>query len=165
MQTKKNKKMYTLLLCIMLMVMMAVTGIGCGNKEQKDGNQEAAVGTEAVNMGIDETESFAEELELNVLGEGSVSFLFTVVDKDGNEADFTIYTEKEMVGEALLEVGLIAGEEGQYGLYVKTVNGITADYDIDGTYWAFYVNGEYASSGVDTIPITEGETYCFKVEK
>ena len=58
-----------------------------------------------------------------------------------------------------------AGDEGEYGLYVKTVNGITADYDKDGAYWAFYVNGEYASSGVDSTPIAEGESYCFRVEK
>ncbi len=60
---------------------------------------------------------------------------------------------------------LIEGEEGEYGLYVKTVNGITADYDEDGTYWAFYINGEYAQTGVDATPVAEGETYSFKVEK
>ena len=57
------------------------------------------------------------------------------------------------------------GEDGQYGLYVKTVNGITADYDVDGTYWAFYINGEYAMSGVDVTDIAAGSTYAFKVEK
>ena len=91
--------------------------------------------------------------------------MFTVVDKDGNEANFEIHTDKEIVGDALLEVGIIAGEESEYGLFVKTVNGITADYNTDGTYWAFYINGEYAVSGVDTTPISEGETYTFKVEK
>ena len=105
---------------------------------------------------------FSAEFEL---GEGEKAFLFTVVDKDGNETNFDIHTDKEVVGDALLELGLIAGEDGQYGLYVKTVNGIVADYDVDGTYWAFYINGEYAMSGVDTTPINEGETYSFKVEK
>lgn len=92
------------------------------------------------------------------------TFTFTVVDGDGNETVFDIETDKKMVGEALLEQGLIDGEEGQYGLYVKTVNGITADYETTGTYWAFYVNGEYGTSGVDTTPIAEGESYSFKVE-
>ena len=59
---------------------------------------------------------------------------------------------------------LIAGDESEYGLYVKMVNGITADYDADGVYWAFYINGEYAATGVDSTPITEGESYSFKVE-
>ena len=69
-----------------------------------------------------------------------------------------------MVGEALQELNLIDGEEGEYGLFVKTVNGITADYDTDGVYWAFYVNGEYATSGVDVTQITEGDSYALKVE-
>ena len=72
---------------------------------------------------------------------------------------FTIKTDKDTVGAALLEHDLIAGEAGQYGLYVKVVNGITADYDVDMSYWAFYVNGEYAMSGVDTTAIAEGEIY------
>lgn len=100
----------------------------------------------------------------NVLGEGSTKFTFSVTDQDGNETEFEIHTDKETVGEALLELGLIEGDEGEYGLYVKTVNGITADYDKDGVYWAFYVNGEYAVSGVDSTAVTEGDTYSFKVE-
>ena len=50
-------------------------------------------------------------------------------------------------------------------MYVKKVNGILADYNIDKTYWAFYINGEYAFSGVDTTPVENGATYSFKVEK
>ena len=42
---------------------------------------------------------------------------------------------------------------------------VFGDYDVDGTYWAFYVNGEYATSGVDTTTIKDGESYMFKVEK
>ena len=60
---------------------------------------------------------------------------------------------------------LIDGEEGAYGLYVMMVNGITADYDVDQTYWAFYINGEMAMTGVDTSNIEAGATYSFKVEK
>jgi len=70
-----------------------------------------------------------------------------------------------MLGAALSELGLIDGEEGEYGLYVKTVNGKTADYDTDGMYWALYINDEYAQSGVDTVEIKEGDSYSFKMEK
>ena len=69
------------------------------------------------------------------------------------------------VGAALLSLGLIAGEDSEYGLYVKTVNGETADYDVDGTYWAFYVNGEYAMTGVDATTLEAGAIYAFRVEK
>ena len=103
--------------------------------------------------------------EVIELGEGQTTFSFIVVDKDGNETEYNIHTDKTKVGEALLEHDLIEGEESEYGLFVKSVNGIVADYDIDQTYWAFYVDGEYAMSGVEKTDIVEGSTYSFKVEK
>lgn len=92
------------------------------------------------------------------------SFVFVVTDVDGSETTFDITSDKEFVGETLMEEGLIEGEEGPYGLYVKTVNGITYDFDKDGKYWAFYVDGEYAMSGVDTTEIEPGRIYEFKAE-
>ena len=70
-----------------------------------------------------------------------------------------------MAGKALLDQGVIAGEDSSYGLYVKTVNGETADYDADGTYWGLYINGEYAMTGVDATTLEAGATYAFRVEK
>ena len=102
--------------------------------------------------------------EDNVIGKGETSFNLTVTDADGNETEFTVNTDKKTVGDALIELDFISGDEGQYGLYVKTVNGITVDYDKDGKYWAFYVDGEYAMAGVDTTEIDENVTYAFKVE-
>ena len=49
-------------------------------------------------------------------------------------------------------------------LYVKVVNGITADYEVDQTYWAFYINGEMAMTGVDATDVEDGVVYSFKVE-
>ena len=68
------------------------------------------------------------------------------------------------MGEALAELGIIAGDESEWGLYVKTINGITADYDTDGTYWAFYIDGEYAMTGVDATEIDEEAIYSFAIE-
>lgn len=146
MKLRSNKKLTSWLLCMMLIVAMAFTA-GCGEKKTND----TSVGQESS--------------EKTVLGEGQSQFDFTVVDKDGKETAFEIHTDKTIVGDALLELGLIAGDAGAYGLYVKTVNGITADYDVDQTYWAFYVNGEYAMSGVDTTTIETNTVYTFKVEK
>ena len=103
--------------------------------------------------------------DITVVGQGNTSFDFSVTDQDGNTTYFTVNTNQTTVGAALLENNLIAGEEGDYGLYVKQVNGITADFNVDGSYWAFYVNGEYAVSGVDLTEIKAGESYAFKVEK
>ncbi len=100
-----------------------------------------------------------------ILGEGEKRFDFTVTDGDSNTQSFEIRTDKETVGEALMEVGLIEGEDSQFGIYVKKVNGIVADYNETKTYWAFYVNGEYASTGAESTKIDEAAHYEFKVEK
>ena len=94
-----------------------------------------------------------------------LSFVFKVVDLDGSEKSFDIKTDAKTVGEALLAEKLISGEQGDYGLMVDTVNGVKYDYTADSAYWAFYVNGEYATSGVDTTDIVEGTTYAFVATK
>lgn len=173
MQMKDRNNGFKKLLCMALIVAMALFSVGCQGKKEAG---TSAAATEAVMTGAEETSAQAEgsggstetpseaSAEKTVLGEGSLTFDFTVVDPDGKETPFEIHTDKETVGEALLELDLIAGEDSEYGLYVKTVNGVTADYDKDGVYWAFYVNGEYAMSGVDSTTIAEGDLYSFRIE-
>lgn len=137
-----KNKFFASVLCMVLIVAMALSMTACSNTVSNDAN----AGQEQIQT--------AEK-----------SFTFEVVDKAGNTETFDITSDKATVGEALLEEDLIAGEDGPYGLYVTEVNGIVADYNVDQTYWAFYVNGEYASSGVDTTDVVNGSTYSFKVEK
>ena len=92
------------------------------------------------------------------------SFTVIVADLEGKETTFEYTSDKATVGEALIAEGLIKGHETEYGLYVDSVNGIALDWDKDGKYWAFYIDGEYAMTGVDTTEITEGATYAFKPE-
>ena len=99
------------------------------------------------------------------IGEGAITFAAQVEDLDGNVVSFTVKTDKTIVGEALQELGVLQGEEGPYGLYIKTVNGVTLDYDKDGAYWAFYVDGAYAVAGVDETEIVETSRYLIKAEK
>lgn len=146
----RNKRS-SCILCMVLIVAMALLTTGCNGGKENAASSADKTRTEA-------------QAEGGVLGEGSTQFAFTVVDKDGAETQFEIHTDKETVGEALLELDLIAGDESEYGLFVKTVNGITADYDKDGVYWAFYVDGEYATAGVDTTAVTAGASYAFKIE-
>ncbi len=91
-------------------------------------------------------------------GEGAKTVVCEVKAED-KTVTFTVKTDKETVGEALIEHGIIEGDEGPYGLYIKKVNGILADYDDNQRYWAFYIDGEMANSGVDGTDITEGVTY------
>lgn len=149
MQKMKFRRILSVMLCVVLIAAVALFTSGCTDEK----NQEAPK----------ETNAFSDEVK--ELGEGEKSFAFTVTDADGKETCFMIKTDKTIVGEALQELGLIDGEEGPYGLYVKTVNGSTYDYDADGKYWAFYVNGEYAPTGVDVTEIDESAVYSFRVEK
>ena len=89
-------------------------------------------------------------------GAKTVTVAVKVEDKS---VTFTVKTDEEYLGDALIAHELIEGEEGPYGLYVKQVNGITADYDVDASYWALWKDGDYCSYGVDTAPIADGDVY------
>ena len=41
----------------------------------------------------------------------------------------------------------------------------TADFNTDGSYWAFYIDGEYAMTGVDSTEINEDSVYTLQVTK
>lgn len=163
MQKKCSRKFSSFILCMVLFVAMALLTTGCnGSTGNGDSGNSSTAAGDAGSAGAQADGS--GQAELTQLGEGSTVFLFSVVDQEGGETLFEIHTDRETVGDALEELELIAGEESEYGLYVKTVNGITADYDKDGVYWAFYVNDEYAPTGVSDTAITEGDRYSFKVE-
>lgn len=162
MQKTQGKKRTSFILSLMLSIAIALSVSGCnGRADNGRGDQDTPSSPASEQQADTRSETQTGD---NVLGEGETQFDFTVTDLDGEETQFEIHTDKETVGEALQELGLIEGEEGDYGLYVKTVNGITVDYDKDGRYWAFYVNDEYAQTGVDSTEITEGDTYAFRVE-
>ena len=54
---------------------------------------------------------------------------------------------------------LVEGEESSYGLYIKKVNGILADYDANGAYWSVYEGENMAMTGVDGIELKNGGVY------
>ena len=152
MQKTTFKKALSLLIAVVLIAAMALLATGCDDNNTSTDTSSAA------------PTSSVEAAQTTTLGEGATSFDFVVEGLDGKQKSFVIKTDKAIVGEALLELELIAGEDSEYGLYVKTVDGTTLDYNKDGKYWAFYVNGRYATAGVDSTQITAGETYMFKAE-
>ena len=135
----------SLSLCVVLIAAVALTFTGC--IDNLPGGETTTAPTET------------PAGEYTVKGEGNTVFYFHVVDGEGKETKFEIHTDKTTVGAALIELGLIEGDEGDYGLYVKKVNGITADYDVDQSYWGFYKNGEYMLTGVDSTEFANGDHY------
>jgi len=91
--------------------------------------------------------------------EGGKEITVTVVHKDASENVFEYNTDAEYLGQILLEEGLIEGEMGEYGLMISTVDGETADWNVDQSYWAIYIGEDYATTGADGIVLTDGGEY------
>ncbi|MBE6734849.1 MAG: DUF4430 domain-containing protein [Ruminococcaceae bacterium] len=144
------------LMCVLLMFSMSAC------KEEPQSNDSTNITTDAVvTTTPDEYASVwanATYTKNVFFGEGENNFFFEVVVGD-HSVTFHINTDETVVGNALLENEIISGDEGPYGLYVKTVNGILADYDIDASYWAFHKDGELMMTGVDMTEIEQGAHY------
>lgn len=98
--------------------------------------------------------------------EGAKTVTIEVVDDKGASEEYEVHTDAEYLTQAMedaKEEGLtFSGTDGEYGLTVDTVNGLTADFNEGSAYWAFYVNGEYCNYGVDEQPVADGD--AFKIE-
>ena len=142
------------LLCAVLIAAMALMTAACGDTQTTPAEDTAG------QTGAPQETASAEPTSL---GEGATTFSLTVTDPDGQETAYEIHTDAETVGDALESLDLIAGEEGDYGLFVTTVDGVSLPSDGD-QYWAFYIDGAYATSGVDQTEITAGASYALKAE-
>ena len=136
----KNVRPTRLVACLCLLALVLSVTVACGNAATEDVWKNAVC--------TSDTECGNGEKTLTVRVEAS-----------DRAVTFTVHTDGKTVGDALLSCGLIDGDEGPYGLYVKTVNGITADYDVNGTYWGFFIGNDMAPAGVDMTEIEEGITY------
>ena len=94
--------------------------------------------------------------------EGSKEITVAVNHKDASKTVFTYRTDAEYLGEVLLAEGLVQGVEGPYGLEIHTVDGETADWNTDRSYWALYIGTEYATTGADGIVLTDGGEYLLE---
>ena len=141
------KKLLSLVLCAVLIAAMALSFTGCSDDKETEQPQTPVTFQNG-----------------DIIGTGATAFTLIVCDAEGKETAAQIQTDKTILGEALMDLKLIAGETAEYGLYLKTVNGITYDYDTDGKYWALYINDEYAMTGIDSTEITAGATYTLKAQ-
>ena len=131
------KKMLTAIWCIVLTAALALTFTGCSGSPAP---------TTAAPAGPE------------------ISYTVITVDLEGKETTFDITTTEVMVGQALVKEGIIEGEDSEYGMFIHVVNGVELDWERDGKYWAFYVDGEYAITGVDMTEAVDGAVYSLKPE-
>ena len=92
--------------------------------------------------------------------EGSKTITVEVVHKDKSKNTFTYKTDAEYLEEVLVGEDLVEGEEGQYGLYIKVVDGEKADYDEDGAYWSIEQDGEPSVLGAGEMPVHDGDSFA-----
>lgn len=142
----KNVKLCSILLLLVLSLSIVFTG--CGEKEVTE--------TDKTNVSSVGDSVYSSDTEL---GEGSKTVYVKVTDDQKQTITFTIHTDEEYLGKALLNNGIIKGNDGQYGLYITQVNGLEANYDKDKSYWGFFKNGEYMITGVDQTKFEDEETY------
>lgn len=139
MRTKRILSFALLVLCAAAMLICAAAcGLGRTDREL-----------------LRENATYTED---TTLGEGSKTVYVDVIVCD-DRVRITIKTDADNLADALLETGLAEGEVSEYGLYVKKVNGITADYSADAAYWGFCQNGAPLAYGVSAAKISGGEYY------
>ena len=89
---------------------------------------------------------------------GGKEIAVTVIHGDGSEKLFELSTDAESLRDALEPEGIIEGSESEYGLFVTTVDGETADDSLQ-QWWCFTKGGESIMTGVDDTMIADGEQY------
>lgn len=144
------------LLLALLLVISTVFCAGCNNNESPE-----QPGTNASDSGqgssVWDSAEYKEDAEV---GEGAITVKVEIVAEE-KSVTITVHTDKDNLGAALLDNSLVSGDESEYGLYIKFVIGMEADYDKDGTYWSLSKDGEYLMTGADSTPIADGEHYEF----
>lgn len=149
---KNNRNLKNLLSFVIVLALIAAaafTFASCTGNSDKTGQTTEGSGS------ISGTEAPEAEIQITVV----------VTDDKGEDTTFTISTSAKTLRAALEQENLIEGDESDYGLYVKFVNGVRADYDADKAYWAFYKSGVMLNTGVDTIEISDGDHYEIKYTK
>ena len=81
-----------------------------------------------------------------------------VIHGDETKNTFAYQTDAEYLGEVLLKNKLAEGEMGSYGLFIKTVDGETAD-DSKQQWWCITKGGESVTTGADSLPIADGDQF------
>ncbi len=95
-------------------------------------------------------------------GSGRNQFYLDICFEKG-EKHYNIRTDKDTVGAALEELEIIDGEQGDYGLYILSVEGEVHKYENGGKYWSFFIGKNLAPQSVDRTKIENGTSYSLKV--
>ena len=90
--------------------------------------------------------------------EGAKSVEVTVVFNDKTEKNYELKTDAEFLADALFEKGLITEEEYKSGYYT-VIDGVTADYNVDKSWWCVTKDGEMTNVGMNELALSDGDSY------
>lgn len=159
------------IIAVLTALIIAVSFAACGAKTDSNPTEAPDAASNPVATQNNETEAPAEPVTIadgyTTFGDKkdyTYAFYLETVSKDGTNKKYGIYTKESTLGAALSAMGIIDGEDGDYGLMVESVFGEEHIYETTGYVWMIYVNGEQAQTGVDSIKLESGATYTFKVE-
>ncbi len=160
-ETDKMKKIIAILAAFSIIFTLAA----CGAKP--DGSETTTQPAENPQATVQATEPFTIKSGISTFGDKNdykYAFYLEIVSRNGNTAEYGIYTKADKLGDALASMGIIDGEEGPYGLMIESVLGEEHIYETSGYCWMIYVNGEQAQTGVDSIALKNGDTYSLRAE-
>ena len=86
------------------------------------------------------------------------TFTVVVVHGDKTEKTFTYTAPEGKLGDFLEAEGLIDATGAMAGMF-HTVDGEKADWNVNQSYWALYLDGEYAMVGIYDTDIVDGTVY------
>ena len=89
---------------------------------------------------------------------GAKKLDITVVHGDGSEKKFDIATDAETLDVALVENGIVEDNQSEWGLYILTADGETADESAQ-QWWCITKGGEMLPTGASDTVIQDGEAY------
>jgi len=90
--------------------------------------------------------------------QGTKEITVTVVHRDGTEKVLTFRTDAEHLGDALVEQKLLTPDAAETGMF-DTVDGETAVWSDNESWWALYQGDTFATEGVNTLTIADGDTF------
>lgn len=157
------KSILKLIALSMLSITILLNIASCGKQENNSSNEESKIHTttsSSKDENLSKLWSTAKYTTNTQLGNGEKKLEVEVKAEDKSVL-FTIHTNKGTLADALTELELISGDDSEYGLYIKQVNGITADFDINKSYWSISKDGSPLAQGADSVKITDGEHYEF----
>lgn len=88
---------------------------------------------------------------------GSKAITVEVVTSDDTKT-FNYTTDSEYLADVLLDEQLVSGSESEYGLFITTVNGITAN-DANQEWWCITKDGQMLETGASDTPINDGDKF------